>query len=84
MWFFSRTILKTSKVTPIYKKDSKLKCSNFVPIFLLPNIDKIPGRIVYNRLYKFFEDNKLYKFIICSLDFDKKNTTSHALIHLSE
>ena len=53
------TILKTSKVTPIYKKDSKLKCSNYRPISLLSNIDKILERIVYNRLYKFFEDNKL-------------------------
>ena len=25
------TILKTSKVTPIYKKDSKLECSNYRP-----------------------------------------------------
>ena len=53
------TILKTSKVTPIYKKDSKLKCSNYRPISLLSNIEKILERIVYNRLYKFFEDNKL-------------------------
>ena len=29
------TILKTSKVTLIYKKDSKLKCSNYSPISLL-------------------------------------------------
>ena len=53
------TILKTSKVTPIYKKDSKLKCSNYRPISLLFNIDKILERIVYDRLYKFIEDNKL-------------------------
>ena len=29
------SILKTSKVTPIHKKDSKLKCSNYRPIYLL-------------------------------------------------
>ena len=45
------TILKTSKVTPIYKKDSKLKCSN--------KYSKILEKIVYNRLYKISEDNKL-------------------------
>ena len=53
------TMLKTSKVTPIYKKELKLKCSNYRPISLLSNIDKILERIVYNRLYEFFEDNKL-------------------------
>ena len=53
------TILKTSKVTPIYKKDSKLKCSNYRPISLLSNINTILEKIVYNRLYKFFEDKKL-------------------------
>ena len=53
------TILKTSKVTPIYKNISKLKCSNYRPVSLLSNIDKILERIMYNRLYKFFEDNKL-------------------------
>ena len=50
------TILKTNKETPIYKKDSKLKCSNYRPISLLSNIDETLERIVYNRLYKFFED----------------------------
>ena len=52
------TILKISKVSPIYK-DSKLKCSNYRPISLISNTDKILERIVYNGLYKLFEDNKL-------------------------
>ena len=53
------TNLKTSKVTPIYKKYSKLKCSNYRPIYLLSNIEKILERIGCNRLYKCFKDNKL-------------------------
>ena len=53
------TILKTSKVTPICQKNSKLKCSNYRPIFLLSNIDTVLERIVDNRLYTFFEDNQL-------------------------
>ena len=76
------TILKTSKVTPIYKKDSKLKCSNYRPISLLSNIDKILERIVYNRLYKFFEDNKLVYNL--QFGFRQKHSTIHALIHLTE
>ena len=76
------TILKTSKVTPIYKKDSKLKCSNYRPMSLLSNIDKILERIVYNRLYKFFEDDKLVYNL--QIGFRQKHSTAHALIHLTE
>ena len=76
------TILKTSKVTPSYKKDSKLKCSNYRPISLLSNIDKILGRIVYSRLYKFFEDNKLVYNL--QFGFRQKHSTTHPLIHLVE
>ena len=75
-------LVKTSKVTPTYKKDSKLQCSNYRPISLLSKIDKILERIVYNRLYKFFEDNKL----VYNLQFRlrQKHSTSHALVHLIE
>ena len=34
-------ILKTSTVIPVYKRDSKLNCSNYFPISLLSNIDKV-------------------------------------------
>ena len=46
-------ILKTSIVIPVYKKDSKLKCSTYRPISLLSNIDKVLKRLMYNRLYIF-------------------------------
>ena len=76
------SILKTCKVIPIYKKDSQLNCSNYRPIPLLSNIDKILERIMYNRLYKFLETNNL----IYSLQFEfrQKHSTSHALIHLTD
>ena len=73
------SILKTCKVIPIYKKDSQLNCSNYQPIFLLSNIDKILERIMYNRLYKFLETNNL----IYSLQFGfrQKQLTSCVCIH---
>ena len=76
------SILKIYKVIPIYKKDSQLNCSNYRPISLLSNIDKILERIMYNRLYKFLETNNL----IYSLQFGfrQKHLTSHALIHLTD
>ena len=53
------SILQSSKVIPIFKKESKLKCSNYRPISLLSNIDKILERIMYNRLYEFLESKNL-------------------------
>ena len=52
--------MKISKIIPIYKKGTKLECSNYRPISLLPNIDKILERLMYNRLYNFLEKKKLY------------------------
>ena len=77
-----RSILKTSKIIPIYKKGSKLERSNYRPIYLLSNIDKILERLMYNRLYDFLEK----KEIIFSLQFGfrQKCSTTHALIHLTE
>ena len=76
------SILKTSKIIPIYKKGSKLECSNYRPISLLSNIDKILERLMYNRLYNFLEKNE----IIFSLQFGfhQKYSTTHALIHLTD
>ena len=70
------SILKTCKVIPIYKKDSQLNCSNYRPISLLSNIDKVFEKIMYNV---FLETNNL----IYSLQFGfrQKHLTSHALIH---
>ena len=35
------SVLKTAKVVPVSKKDSKLNYSNYCPISLLSNIEKI-------------------------------------------
>ena len=45
--------LKVAKVIPIHKKDSKLECSNYRPISVLSNIDKILENLMHNRLMKF-------------------------------
>ena len=75
------SILKTSKIIPVYKKGSKLGCSNYRPISLLSNIDKILERLTYNRLYNFLEKKE-----ILSLQFGFRQTysTTHALIHLTD
>ena len=35
------SVLKTAKVVPVFKKDSKLDYRNYRPISLLSNIEKI-------------------------------------------
>ena len=46
-------ILKTAKVIPIRKKNSKLEVSNYRPISLLSNIDKIFEKLMHSRLTEF-------------------------------
>ena len=75
-------ILKTSKFIPVYKTGSKLECSNYSSIFLLSTLDKILGRLMYNRFYNFLER----KEVIFSLQFGfwQKYSTTHTLIHLTD
>ena len=62
--------LKVAKVTPVYKKGSKLECANYRPITLLSNLVKIIEKLMHKRLMGFLNDQKvLYKN---KLDFNKK------------
>ena len=76
------SVLKTAKVVPIFKKDSKLDYSNYRPISLLSNIEKILGKLMYKRLYTFLNNNN----IICNLHlgFRQQYSTFHALINITE
>ena len=75
-------ILKISKTIPIFKKGSRLLVSNFRPISLLSNLNKILEKLVHSRVYKFLEDFQC----IYSLQFGfrKKHSTNHALIEITE
>ena len=76
------SVLKTAKVVPVSKKDSKLNDSNYRPISLLSNIEKILEKFMYKRLYTFLD----YNSIIYDLQFGFRQQyfTSHALINISE
>ena len=76
------SVLKTAKVIPIFKKDSKLDYSNYRPISLLSNIEKILEKPMYRRLYTFLNN----KNIIYDLQFGfrQQYSTSHALINITE
>ena len=74
--------IKISIVIPIYKKDSKLIVSNYRPISLLSNINKILEKLMFNRLYSFLETNKsIYDY---QFGFRKKHSTNHALLSMTQ
>ena len=72
--------LKVAKVIPIHKKDSKLECSNYRPISLLSNIDKILEKLVHTRLMKFLTEQKI--LYLKQFGFRKSFSTAHAIINL--
>ena len=74
--------LKLAHVLPIFKKGSRLLVSNYRPISLLSNLNKILEKIMYKRIYSFLEKHE----ILYSLQFGfrSKYSTTHALIHMTE
>ena len=59
------SVIKTAKVVPVSKKDSKLDYSNYRSISFLSNIEKILEKFMYKRLYTLFDT----KYIIYDLQF---------------
>ena len=47
---------KKANISPIYKKDNRQSKKNYRSISLLPSISKIPGKLVFPRLYEFLLD----------------------------
>ena len=76
------SVLKTAKVVPVFKKDSILDYSNYRPISLLSNIEKILEKLIYKRLYTFLNNNN----IIYNLQFGfrQQHSTSHVLINITD
>ena len=51
---------KKSHNVPCHKKDSKNLIKNYRPISLLPIFSKVFERLIYNSLYNYFIQNKLF------------------------
>ena len=75
-------LCKIAKVIPIHKKDDKSNIHNYRPISLLPIFSKILEKIIYKRLYTYFNDNNLIYHQ--QFGFRAKHSTNHALISLTE
>ena len=72
--------LKIAKILPVLKKGSKLECSNYRPISLLSNLDKVIEKLMRKRLMEFLNEQKI---IYCKqYGFRKGFSTAHAKINL--
>ena len=76
-------LLKLTKVIPIYKnKGSPLEISNYRPISLLSNIEKILEKIMYSRIFNFLNIHQT--FFVRQFGFRKSHSTIHTLITIIE
>ena len=74
------SVLKTTKVVPVFQKDSKLDYNNYRQTSLLSDSEKITEKRMYKRLHTFLSNNN----IIYNLQFGfrKQYSTSHASINI--
>ena len=70
-------VLKTGKITPIYKKDDPQKFGNYRPVSVLPIFSKIFEKIIYSRFYSFLTTmNVIYEN---QFGFRNNHSTSNAI-----
>ena len=77
-----RDSLKTAKIVPLFKDGSKLEENNYHPISLLIIWSKIFEKVVFNRVYGYFE--KLGILSKYQFGFRDKHSTIDALVELTE
>ena len=68
--------LKVAEVVPIFKKGDQSKATNYRPISLLSQFDKILEKIIYHRLIHFLEKYLLNKN---QFGFRQNSSTIHAI-----
>ena len=76
------TILRIAKVILIHKKGDESECDNYRPISLISNICKLLEKLVHERLYSFFEKEKL--LFEGQYGFRNKSSTTDALTDITE
>ena len=75
-------LLKTARVTPIHKKGDKCDPSNYRPISVLSQINKIFEKILHIRLYKYLTKfEMLYEY---QFGFRKGHSTTQALTEITD
>ena len=72
--------LKIAKINPIFKKDDETLFTNYRPISLLPAISKIFEKVIFQQVYQYFQDNKL--FYSAQYGFRTEHSTEFAALEL--
>ena len=73
---------KLSRTIPVFKKGSRLVVSDYRPISLLSNLNKIMEKLIFKRVYEFLENYNC--FYDLQFGFRSKHSTVHALITITE
>merc|ERR1712179_118848 len=75
-------LLKIARVTPIYKKGSKSDPSNYRPISVLSQVNKIYEKLLHKRLYKYLTKFEiLYEY---QFGFREGHSTTQALVEITD
>ncbi|HBI41090.1 MAG TPA: hypothetical protein DDY16_09130, partial [Tenacibaculum sp.] len=72
-------VLKTGKITPIYKKGNPEDIGNYRPVSTLPIFGKLLEKVIYKRIFSFAQSKNLINSN--QFGFRKSHSTSHAINH---
>ena len=75
-------LLKTARVTPIYKKGAKSDPGNYRPISVLSQVNKIFEKVLHKRIYKYLTKfNILYEY---QFGIREGHSTTQALVEITD
>ena len=72
--------LQPTEVIPVFKKEEKLNKSSYRPVSILPVISKIYERLMYDQMYKYFD--QIFSKFQCG--FRKGFSTQNCLLYMIE
>ena len=72
--------LKIAKIIPIFKQDDDTDASNYRPIALLSNFDRVFEKTVFKRMEYFIEQKNL--LTLSQYGFRKAHSTQHAILDI--
>ena len=73
--------LKMTKIIPIFKTDDNTQASNYRPISLLSNFNRIFEKLIFKSIEPFIEQNNLLSS--SQYDFRKALSAQHAILDIS-
>ena len=72
--------MKVAKVIPLFKAGQKTLIQNYRPVSILPFFSKLFEKVIYYRLYNFFDVHNLLNNF--QFGFRKQHSTTDALVYL--